>query len=93
MNEMLLVEQFVYLNLGLAVKTLNEALESSFNLEKGLAALKYFFLNTFCGTFIEIVKNRLYSGSLFHVLNIFTIFLKALHPYCPFLTEVSKWFS
>ena len=83
-----LVEEFAYFRLGMAMKVNDDVLASSFSLEKGLSALTGFFLETFCGVFIEIAKNRFYDRTPFHMVNVFAIFLKSFHPYCPMLTEV-----
>ncbi len=72
---------------------LNDAMEK-FEINNATKIIYSYVWNDFCDWYIELMKNRLYSGSdevksavLTRALNNFENLLKIVHPFMPFITE------
>lgn len=75
------------------LKQLNEAMDK-FEINSAAKIIYSFVWNDFCDWYIELMKNRLYSGSeeiksavLTRAFKNFDNLLKIVHPFMPFITE------
>ena len=75
------------------LQQLNDAMEK-FEINNATKIIYSYVWNDFCDWYIELMKNRLYSGSdevksavLTRALNNFENLLKIVHPFMPFITE------
>ena len=75
------------------LQQLNDAMEK-FEVNNASKIIYSFVWNDFCDWYIELDKNRLYSGSdevksavLTRALKMFENLLKIVHPFMPFITE------
>jgi valyl-tRNA synthetase len=86
-------DKWIYSRLHHTLAGLNNAMEK-FDINNAVKIIYSFVWNDFCDWFIEMAKNRLYTGSdevksavLTRALEIFEDLLKIVHPFMPFLTE------
>ncbi|HSM63070.1 MAG TPA: class I tRNA ligase family protein, partial [Gillisia sp.] len=75
------------------LKQLNDAMEK-FEINNASKIIYSYVWNDFCDWYIELMKNRIYSGDeeiksavLTRALNNFENLLKIVHPFMPFITE------
>ncbi|MGA7722944.1 MAG: valine--tRNA ligase [Ignavibacteriaceae bacterium] len=86
-------DKWIYSRLHHTLAGLNNAMEK-FDINNAVKIIYSFVWNDFCDWFIEMAKNRLYTGSdevksavLTRALGIFENLLKIVHPFMPFITE------
>jgi valyl-tRNA synthetase len=86
-------DEWILSRLNQTLIDLNKAMES-FEINNGIKIIYSFVWNDFCDWYVEMMKDRLYSGNeeiksavLTRALFIFEDLLKIVHPFMPFITE------
>ncbi|MDR3627082.1 MAG: valine--tRNA ligase [Ignavibacteriaceae bacterium] len=86
-------DKWIYSRLHQTLTGLNTAMEK-FDINNASKIIYSFVWNDFCDWYIEMAKNRLYTGSdevksavLTRALGIFEDLLKIVHPFMPFISE------
>jgi valyl-tRNA synthetase len=86
-------DKWIYSRLHHTLTGLNTAMEK-FDINNASKIIYSFVWNDFCDWYIEMAKNRLYTGSdevksavLTRALGIFEDLLKIVHPFMPFISE------
>jgi valyl-tRNA synthetase len=86
-------DKWLYSRLHYTLAGLKTAMEK-FDINSATKIIYSFVWNDFCDWYIELAKNRLYTGSdevksavLTRALGIFEDLLKIVHPFMPFITE------
>jgi valyl-tRNA synthetase len=86
-------DKWIYSRLNHTLSGLITAMEK-FDINNATKIIYSFVWNDFCDWYIEMAKNRLYTGSdevksavLTRALGIFEDLLKIVHPFMPFITE------
>jgi valyl-tRNA synthetase len=86
-------DRWIYSRLHHTLSGINTAIEK-FDINNSTKIIYSFVWNDFCDWYIELAKNRLYTGSdeiksavLTRALGIFENLLKIVHPFMPFITE------